>query len=791
MTVQVTTAPAGTVETYSYDPATGSPPLVPGGLGLLQFQDVLPDGSLGPIWGAADIQVLGIVAEGLRVRFPDGTEVILVESPEGLAPAAGNGGGGGTGGADAGGSSAAVQAYAEDGFGTVFTLGEGGAFALPNAGDGAFGDPLGGFAQDPNLPLTIPGTAPQTTGPFGPLFTPLGEFVDLRGPISAFSPAFGPPFASDGNINRALGDNDVVFLANRGEANNLGFLFFSGAIQTFEFFAGLGNDQVFGGNDADSIFGDTDFLFAGGNFAPVVVVPGTPGGTAAAAQSLDGLGPNVRVTSVGSGQFDFYSFTVTADAPFVILETVNSPTFLDSQLFLYDATGALVAEADDGGIGLLSRMEMELAPGTYFVAVGEFPSFDGPGLFDPMGDVLDADDIYSLSILMGLRPTTFGDDLIDAGPLPDLVVGDTPSDLLGSQRGGDDTLLGGGGPDALIGDTSGSLLGMSIGGNDTLDGGNSSDILIGDAGTNLGDDELGLSSSTRGGDDLLIGGGGSDQLYGDAFEDIEDNDVGGNDTLFGNGGRDLLVGDAGDDIDDFSRGGDDFLDGGANNDTLIGDAFDDLGDTDSGAGPRTAFGGHDTLIGGEGNDDLYGDAFQDLESDSVGGNDTLFGGVGDDTLVGDAGDDLDNTSEGGDDTLFGGEGNDILFGDNVDQTEDNGNGGSDTLIGGTGADTLTGGTGADIFGYAVGDGGATLALADIITDFTDLSDRIGLIGGLTFGLGADQVQFVAANTLGLGGNPGDTAIVITDGAATVTEVLALVQGVPPANLDGSDVLLLP
>ncbi len=77
MTVQVTTTPPGTTAVYSYDPAAGTVPVVPAGPGLLQFQDVLPDGSPGPIWGPEDITLLAATAEGLRVRLPDGTELIL------------------------------------------------------------------------------------------------------------------------------------------------------------------------------------------------------------------------------------------------------------------------------------------------------------------------------------------------------------------------------------------------------------------------------------------------------------------------------------------------------------------------------------------------------------------------------------------------------------------------------------------------------------------------------------------------------------------------------------------
>ena len=84
MTVQVTTTPPGTVERYSYDPSSDQPPLVPGGPGLLQFQDVLAGGALGSVWGGIDIEVLGVVPEGLHIQFPDQTEIILTDAGAGL-----------------------------------------------------------------------------------------------------------------------------------------------------------------------------------------------------------------------------------------------------------------------------------------------------------------------------------------------------------------------------------------------------------------------------------------------------------------------------------------------------------------------------------------------------------------------------------------------------------------------------------------------------------------------------------------------------------------------------------
>ncbi len=46
--------------------------------------------------------------------------------------------------------------------------------------------------------------------------------------------------------------------------------------------------------------------------------------------------------------------------------------------------------------------------------------------------------------------------------------------------------------------------------------------------------------------------------------------------------------------------------------------------------------------------------------------------------------------------------------------------GADLLDGGVGKDTLTGGAGRDVFQFRDGDFAATRALADLITDFSQL-----------------------------------------------------------------------
>lgn len=117
--------------------------------------------------------------------------------------------------------------------------------------------------------------------------------------------------------------------------------------------------------------------------------------------------------------------------------------------------------------------------------------------------------------------------------------------------------------------------------------------------------------------------------------------------------------------------------------------------------------------------------------------------------------------------------------------------GQDTL-GKSSADTQTGGSGNDIFRYKAGDGGSTLALADLITDFEDGFDKIGLGSNLTFGTGPGEVRFLAADdsSFGLSGSSADSVLAITDGDARVTKFLAVIKDVTVDSLDATDTTIL-
>ncbi|HEY9295520.1 MAG TPA: hypothetical protein VIQ31_03950, partial [Phormidium sp.] len=109
-------------------------------------------------------------------------------------------------------------------------------------------------------------------------------------------------------------------------------------------------------------------------------------------------------------------------------------------------------------------------------------------------------------------------------------------------------------------------------------------------------------------------------------------------------------------------------------------------------------------------------------------------------------------------TIYGFAGNDDLYG--MD--------GNDTLNGGVGNDILTGGSGQDVFVLAAGSG------TDVITDFTDGSDRLGLFGDLTF----NELTI----SQGTDSNVNNALIRITSS----NELLAVLNGVQASSITSTD-----
>ncbi|MBE9041577.1 hypothetical protein IQ235_12380 [Oscillatoriales cyanobacterium LEGE 11467] len=228
-----------------------------------------------------------------------------------------------------------------------------------------------------------------------------------------------------------------------------------------------------------------------------------------------------------------------------------------------------------------------------------------------------------------------------------------------------------------------------------LSGGETSDAIDGGA----GDDAI----EGGGGDDAIDGGIGDDDIDGGAGNDVIDASNGA-DLVFAGEGDDAVNGGDGKDI--ISAGtGNDIIEGGQGDDIIFGNAGTDF--IQGGLGADVVFGGQgsDVIDGGEGDDALVGNLGDDSITGGA-GNDVIFGNVGTDLLDGGVGDDY----------LLGGKGNDTLIGGD----------GNDVLAGNLSDDLLTGGAGGDRFDFLSNDGN------DIITDFQDGIDIIGLEAGFTF-----------------------------------------------------------
>ncbi len=231
------------------------------------------------------------------------------------------------------------------------------------------------------------------------------------------------------------------------------------------------------------------------------------------------------------------------------------------------------------------------------------------------------------------------------------------------------------------------------------------------------------------GSEILKGGYAADTIFGGD----------GVDHIAGGDGADSIDGGAGDDVVYLSLTSlteDTLIDGGSGSNTL---AFRNIGVWDNDTYAAVTF----SLATGLGNARSFANVSGSDSADAITGDNStniLIGGGGADQLSGSGGNDViygdyhTGDSSGllygvrqysmteGNDTLNGDAGNDVLVG----------NGGADRLDGGTGADTLTGGSGSDTYVLRTGDGGPTVDLADVITDFADGTDLLLLSGDLNY-----------------------------------------------------------
>jgi hypothetical protein len=319
-----------------------------------------------------------------------------------------------------------------------------------------------------------------------------------------------------------------------------------------------------------------------------------------------------------------------------------------------------------------------------------------------------------------------------------MLGGDALSVGSGSLTGGDDIVFASNSANifasmTLFGDT------LVFGGTANMTGGDdritanskattSGAQLYGDAQT------VNTTGTFSGGDDTITGTNGADSIYGDAASITAASDTGGNDVLNGKGGNDTIDGGKGRDTAVYS--------------SLKQAVFVDLNGI-AGTAPLAA---DEVEAVGQGSDQLI--RIENVTGSAL--DDTLLGNNGGNEFVG----------GNGNDYLNGRGGNDVLLG----------SAGNDTLNGSTGEDTMTGGAGVDHFVFvAVNNTGDTKGTADVITDFTHLTDIIDLSAIDANGGGAGDPAFTFR---------GNQAIT---GAAQINVVVSggntYVQGNVNANTD--------
>jgi Ca2+-binding RTX toxin-like protein len=451
------------------------------------------------------------------------------------------------------------------------------------------------------------------------------------------------------------------------------------SIETFEVFAGSGNDTLVGGMGNDTLNGSSGANVISGGDGNDFITGGTT------ADTMDGGAGNDTASFGSSTAGITVDLTIigaqnTGAAGLKTLSRIESLTgsnFNDTLIgdgganTLNGAGGADAISAGDGNDSLIGGTGNDTLTGG---AGRDTFAFTGNNLgIDRITDYNVAED--QLQFLSNVALTvTAGLDLDLDGALDDTRI----TYVNGAQPGGTIEILnvdltalsveGGAGGDILFG----------YNGADTLRGNGGDDVIVG-----------------QGGIDTLEGGAGNDLIIGgwqggtqsDNFPDGGNSILGGegNDDIRGGGGADTIDGGVGDDLIG-GRGGPDSLDGGAGIDTL------QLYDTIAGTG-TTPFSFTFVDAPGVTGTTWTGDSYVNFENVIVTGSlaaDTIIGGSGDDNLGG---------SDGAD-SLVGG-------------------GGADTLQGGLGNDTVTGGAGADLF--FVGEG------VDRITDFNAAEDYIAAL----------------------------------------------------------------
>jgi serralysin len=526
-----------------------------------------------------------------------------------------------------------------------------------------------------------------------------------------------------------------------------------------------------------------------GNNTSTATFEGSPGVIATFSGELEAFGDTdwIRVTLFAGGTYQFFGSAESAG--------VNGG---NSRMLLRDASGAIIDDNDNHGIGVTQNSYLTYSPaatGTYFIEIKGADNLPGSYgvvsiLDQPVTRLTATDNVYTGTggfLIVGDK----GDD--------EITIGGTSFDALGEQ--GDDYIDG----NANVNHVSGGL------GNDSIFGFAGNDRLFGDAGHDYIDGGID--------DDLVYGGAGADHLRGDA----------GNDKIFTGEGADLAYGGAGNDEFYVDNAADRvFENAGEGSDgiatrvsyallagqqveilaaevrastaplNLAGNEFANLLAGNNGTNVLDGGAGADVLVGFLGNDIYLLGNGSDTVNDSGGAADTIVSSIGRSlasytgierlTLVGMAdvgiGSNLANVISGNSasNTLDGGAGNDTLIG----------NAGTDYLIGSTGKDVSTGGAGNDIFRFLALTHSPVGAGADVIMDFDDSGDdRIDLInvfgGVMTY---RHNAAFTAAGQVRISDTAGPSVLVeVNTGGSLAADIHVWLANTTLASMSAGDFYL--
>lgn len=248
---------------------------------------------------------------------------------------------------------------------------------------------------------------------------------------------------------------------------------------------------------------------------------------------------------IPAGGADLFAAALNAGETYVVdLIGVSSgvASLADPLVRVFDASGAVVAENDDGGLGLDAHLQF-VAPagGDYLVEVEGVGVTAGTYRLQVAGP--GGDNLLLDGRLRG------ADVRVEGGAQDDLIA------VLGGEnylRGGagNDTIEGGAGFDNVNGNMGDDRLVGRSGSGDWLLGGQGADVInaLASSGRNIANGNLGTDTVTGGvGADTLRGGQAADLIRGAAGDDWLSGDLG-DDTVIGGVGADVFHAGGGQDL---------------------------------------------------------------------------------------------------------------------------------------------------------------------------------------------------------------------------------------------------